>query len=456
MGLLKDHSELFRQKIIEMVDSMFGQSLDPIGEIVELGQFENEKKLNLCVLFTGTVYGEYFLSLDFETAFSLLELEEGDADAEEECVEAFKELMNLAVGKCLNQLEKSYPNLTYTSPRVVVGKMSYPPIPTGRGKLKGEAGELDCHFYVDLMKLDLAVSYDDAVDKLKESKAKLEVALDSLKNNQAQLVHSEKMASLGTLAAGVAHEINNPTGFVISNIETLEGYIGVIKTLMSIYEDLSQSIAGKKQEDLEAFKKREDIDFIISDATDIITESKDGLTRIKDIVLDLKTYARPDEEDFIEADLNECLKSTLRLASNEIKYKCEVVEKFNEINPILCIPGQLNQVFTNLLVNAAQAIEKKGKISISTEELDTYVKIVISDNGVGIPKEKMDKIFNPFYTTKPIGEGTGLGLSISLKIIEKHKGKICAESEIGKGTDFIIYLPHNPHKDILEKKGVNG
>jgi signal transduction histidine kinase len=192
---------------------------------------------------------------------------------------------------------------------------------------------------------------------------------------------------------------------------------------------------------------KNDYDFIKEDIDLMIEESIAGTERVKDIVLNLKSFARVDEAEKKDADIIESLESTLKIIWNELKYKADVVKNYSEIPIISCNPGQLNQVFMNIILNAAQAIEERGIITIETEHEDSYITVSISDNGQGIPEENLSKLFDPFFTTKPVGKGTGLGLSISYGIIEKHKGTIEVESEVGIGTKFIIKLPINGDSD---------
>lgn len=265
---------------------------------------------------------------------------------------------------------------------------------------------------------------------------------------ESQLIQSEKLASLGQLAAGVAHEINNPIGFVKSNVGTLCEYVGIFTRLLSLYEELSQAIHenDKPQQErlftqIQTIRKEEDLADILEDVNELLTESTEGLVRVTEIVQNLKSFARLDEASVKEANINDGITATLKVVWNELKYKSEIVTDLGDIPDIRCSPGQLNQVFMNLLVNAAQAIPERGTISIKTEASNSEIIISISDTGVGIAEQELSQIFTPFYTTKPVGQGTGLGLSIIYGIIQKHNGTISVESEIGIGTTFTIRLP---------------
>ena len=266
-----------------------------------------------------------------------------------------------------------------------------------------------------------------------------------LEQTQVQLLQSDKMASLGQLAAGVAHEINNPIGFVNSNLGTLKKYTDKI---VGVLEELSRFIQKEGREELknqfDSIKRKSKIDFIIDDINSIIDESMEGTNRVKQIVLDLKNYSRVDSKKLEDYNINQGIESTLNIIRNEIKYNCEVQKELQDLPLIRCYPQQINQVIMNLLINASQAIKESGIITIKTQPIDKGVKLEISDNGSGIPYDIIDKIFDPFFTTKEIGKGTGLGLNIVYNVIKKHGGKIDVESKVGIGTTFTVQLPANP------------
>jgi two-component system, NtrC family, sensor kinase len=275
---------------------------------------------------------------------------------------------------------------------------------------------------------------------------------ENQKKANAQLFQSEKMASIGQLAAGVAHEINNPTGFVSSNLKTLTDYQNDLNNLIKHYrklisdlketnrENLSSSIQ-KQIEQIGSLEEEADIDFILEDIMDLISDCKEGSARIKKIVIDLKDFAHPGEDKIQSADINDGIETTLNVVWNEIKYKATVNKELGKLPAVKCYPQQLNQVFMNLFVNAAQAMEKQGEISISTRADNGFVEIKIGDTGSGIDKENLARIFDPFFTTKDVGKGTGLGLNVAYNIIKKHKGTIDVKSQMGKGTVFKIRLP---------------
>jgi len=292
-----------------------------------------------------------------------------------------------------------------------------------------------------------------AEEALQKSHDELEQMLQRLKETQAQVLQSEKLASIGQLAAGVAHEINNPTGFISSNLHSLASYEKDISALIAEYRslisELNKAVAteegraaiSEKLERIAALEKEIDIEFLLDDTPNLIKECREGTEQIKKIVIDLKDFAHPGEGKLKYADINKCLDSTLNIVWNELKYKATVTKEYGDLPEVQCYPQQLNQVFMNLLVNAAQAIENKGEIRIVTQANDGYVEIKISDTGVGIPKENLSKIFDPFFTTKEEGKGTGLGLNVTYQIVKKHKGTIDVESTVGAGTTFTIRIP---------------
>lgn len=300
------------------------------------------------------------------------------------------------------------------------------------------------------LQLGVALERRLSSQKLKRNYAKLKEMHQQLKQAQNQLVQSEKMSSLGQIAAGMAHEINNPIGFVTSNMDTLHDYCRIFTQLIQRYKELEKVSHNHQEQEMlkaiqgiEALKAKEDIDFIIEDLEQLFTESLDGLHRTREIVANLKSFARVDSGEQQEVDLNECLENTLKIIWNELKYTIELKKDYGELPPLKCNGGQLSQVFMNIIMNARDACGEKGQIEISTgyQEPDLIVKI--KDNGCGIPKAVMEKIFDPFFTTKPVGSGTGLGMSISFGIIEQHKGRIEVDSEEGIGTTFTIILPTN-------------
>ena len=267
-----------------------------------------------------------------------------------------------------------------------------------------------------------------------------------LREAHDQLLQSEKMASIGQLAAGIAHEINNPVGFVNSNMGTLKNYL---VTLFGVIEGFDEAVSGAAPgssvaRKLAEIRKNADVDFLKEDTTDLLRESMDGLKRVKDIVQALKDFSHVGETDWQPADLHQGIDSTLSIVSNEIRYKAAVEKHYGELPEVICMASQLNQVFMNLLVNAAHATTGNGLITIRTGAADGWVWVAVSDNGCGIPPENLSRIFEPFFTTKPVGSGTGLGLSLSYSIVNKHGGRIEVDSNPGAGTTFTVRLPITP------------
>ncbi|MFZ2855683.1 MAG: response regulator [Rhodocyclaceae bacterium] len=276
--------------------------------------------------------------------------------------------------------------------------------------------------------------------ELSELNAKLSMA-------QAQLVQSDKLASIGQLAAGVAHEINNPIGFVCSNVATLKGYLDGLFELLAAYQAAECMLNSPHlAATLRGLRERVELELLRDDIPCLMSETKDGIVRVRKIVQDLRDFSRVDSNhDWQWSNLHQGIDSTLNIVASEIKYKADVVKDYGQIPEIECLPSQLNQVVMNLAMNAAHAIgPERGKITIRTgmEGADGgHVWIEIADTGAGIATENLSRIFDPFFTTKPIGKGTGLGLSLSYGIIEKHQGRIEVRSEVGHGTTFRIVLP---------------
>lgn len=270
---------------------------------------------------------------------------------------------------------------------------------------------------------------------LEDDRRELELLLSKIEEAQQQLLQSEKMAAIGQLAAGVAHEINNPVGFVNSNLGSLKTYVNQLLTVISAYESNDPA-------QITEARQKADLDFLREDLPSLLSESQDGLSRVTKIVQDLKDFSRVDQADRQPSDLNAALESTLNVVANEIKYKAEVVLELGEIPLVDCVPAQINQVFMNLLVNAAQAIPERGKIIVRSGLENNHVWFEIEDTGKGMSAEIQQRIFEPFFTTKPVGQGTGLGLSISYDIIvKKHSGRMDVRSKPDQGTCFRLWLP---------------
>ncbi|WP_340121761.1 ATP-binding protein [Methylobacter svalbardensis] len=302
------------------------------------------------------------------------------------------------------------------------------------------AQDIPAHF--DGITVDIT-QYKNATGLLKKQNEEIQTTLNKLQEMQQQLLQSEKMASVGQLAAGVAHEINNPIGYINSNLTSLKNYIDNLLALVAIYETAEATCTNTGQlAHIKAFKQKIDLDYLKTDILDLLEESHEGATRVKKIVQDLKDFSHlGGGDDWQWTNLHTGLESTLNIVNSEIKYKAKIVKEFGDLPEVKCLPHQLNQVFMNLLINAAHAIENEGIITLRTGTENDQAWVEISDTGKGIAPEHQSKIFDPFFTTKPIGQGTGLGLSVSYNIIKKHQGEIQLTSQLGQGTTFRIILP---------------
>ena len=278
--------------------------------------------------------------------------------------------------------------------------------------------------------------------ELEEQKYELNNTLKELTQAQTQLVQSEKMASLGQLTAGVAHELNNPINFISASIKPLQRNVEDLLGLLEKYDAVIEksNLSGEFGE-VEEIKESLDLDYTVKETQNLFKGIVEGSSRSMQIVKDLRTFSRMDENEFKPVDIHDGIDSTLLLLHHKMQNRISVDKKYGKIPHVECLPGKLNQVFMNILTNSILAIEDKGEITIETSSIKDRVKISIKDNGKGMPPEVRDHIFEPFFTTRTVGEGTGLGLSISYSIIEEHAGTIEVASEPGEGTEFIINLP---------------
>lgn len=291
------------------------------------------------------------------------------------------------------------------------------------------------------------------VDELNEANRKIS-------ETKSQMIQSEKMAAIGILSSGVAHEINNPTSYVGSNLNTIQKYAKSLSDFFIKHNDVIKELHDKNNapptdvlDKIYGLIKSYDIEYITNDMAEIIKESKEGIVRIRDIVKELKEFSHVDQGSKQEFDVNDCLEGVIKLTHNEIKYKARLEKDFGDLPYTFGRSRQLSQVFLNTIVNASQAIEDQGKISIKTFTTGTHIVIIISDNGCGMSEETKNKLFNPFFTTKPVGTGTGLGLYISYGIINEHGGTIEVDSTLGVGTSFTFKLPIDLDREsLLENK----
>jgi signal transduction histidine kinase len=283
----------------------------------------------------------------------------------------------------------------------------------------------------------------DYEQELQQRHAELRQAYLRLNGAQEKLLQSEKMASIGQLAAGVAHEINNPIGYVHSNLGSLQEYLRSLFTLIEAYERALRAPDPKALiPEIDDIRNRFDIDFISRDLPQLMAESREGIERVTRIVRDLKDFSYSGrEESWKLVDLHAGLESTINIIWNELKYKVTLDRHYGNLPLVECLPSELNQVYMNLLLNAGQAIGERGSIVVSTGQDGEEVWIEFKDSGAGIPADLLQRIFDPFFTTKPVGSGTGLGLSISYGIINKHHGRIDVTSTVGEGSCFRIVIP---------------
>jgi len=283
---------------------------------------------------------------------------------------------------------------------------------------------------------------------LKREQSEQAALIKRLEEAHNQLLQSEKMASIGSLAAGVAHEINNPIGFVASNLGSLTSYL---EDLFKVVESYAAELAVLAPNSRSAALAKElDLPYLKEDTSVLLNECMDGIGRVKRIVQDLKDFSHVDHGEWVVTNLHQGLDSTLNIVNNEIKYKAQVEKHYGQLPDIACIGSQLNQVFMNLLVNAAHAIQGQGKITVTTGVQGSEVFVKISDTGCGIAPDNLNRIFDPFFTTKPVGKGTGLGLSLSYGIVKRHGGRIVVDSEVGKGSTFTVWLPVSAQVEAVE------
>jgi signal transduction histidine kinase len=285
-----------------------------------------------------------------------------------------------------------------------------------------------------------------AEQMLAEQHRQLEEAHEQLKQAQSAMVQSEKLAGLGQMVAGVAHEINNPLAFVGNNVAVLQRDVKALAQLLAMYQQ-AESIIEKEDAqllaDIRDLSQRMDLTYTLKNLDEMLVRSREGLKRIQQIVRDLREFARLDAADLQDADLNAGIESTINIVRGVAKKHQVAIElQLQPLPPVACYPAKINQVVMNLVTNAIDACgENDGKVIVRTARQDGEVRIEVADNGSGIPPDVRQRIFDPFFTTKPIGKGTGLGLSISYGIVQDHGGRIEVDSEMGKGTTFVVTLP---------------
>jgi two-component system, NtrC family, sensor kinase len=285
--------------------------------------------------------------------------------------------------------------------------------------------------------LRMARKYKEDLEKRNKELACRTAELERL---QAQLVHSEKMVSLGQLAAGIAHELNNPASAIYGNMEFLKRFSNGLEQVLKFYEKIE--LLPEEEKELSILKEKTEFNYWLHDLESITQDCSSSIERISDVVQSLRIFSRLDEAEFKRVDIHQGIDSTIRLLSHLYQPGgITLYRDYGNIPPIECYAGQLNQVWMNILINAAQAMNYVGEVRISTREENSYIAISIRDSGCGIAPEHIHKIFDPFFTTRPVGEGKGLGLSITYSIIKRHSGSIRVESQLGQGTTFTVLLP---------------
>lgn len=332
---------------------------------------------------------------------------------------------------------------------------------------KGDlSGRLEYTKYYEINKLVQAYNvmantlqklYSSLEMQVQDRTKELNNAIKELQSTQAMMVHSEKMKSLGELVAGIMHEINNPINFIYGNMIHLSNYSNDLIKIIDEYTNYNDSLKPEQKEDIEKLKEEIDYEFLKSDMPDLIKSCKEGADRAKNIIQDLKSFSRMEEVAITDVDVAHEIDITLNILHNKLKNKAVIHKEYmDNIPKIEAFGGQLNQVFMNILDNAAGAIKETGDIWIRINTDNNNMIIQIEDNGSGMDDETVRKVFNPFFTTKPVGQGTGLGMSISYKIIKNHQGDIKVESQLNVGTKFTITLPINMDRENMNAAIING
>lgn len=452
MAKITDFTRTFADVTSQTLVDMFGVETSSRTDVEETSSVETDRTFIVSLHYTGSVYGEYLLAIDEETAARIIEwdgpiTDENREEVRDEICDALTETLNTIVGESILHVQDSHPKLTLTAPRVFFGTIRYPKFTTGRTVLDTSAGPIECHFCLDAMRLDLATSYDEAMETLLGVNEQLKAANRHLAEQQAQLVHTEKMASVGILASGVAHEINNPLFFVDANLTALTDYVSIIESVLSLYDKLTESLQGSSgdwSKDLDTIREKkddQDLEFVLEDTKQLMSETRDGIGRIREIVQSLKDFSQAERDGTSEADINVIADNSCRLFASELPENCQIENRFGELPKLVCNAAEIGQALACVILNATQAVAEGGSVTVTSEATESDVVITVEDDGVGISEEHIEHIFEPFYTTKPEGEGTGLGLSIAYGLVHKHNGSITISSEGESGTKAIITLP---------------
>jgi len=378
---------------------------------------------------TGSMLGSY------NTAVSNIN------DLKLDTLRAFKRLSELETGGLIDTIERHY--VSYHNQAI-----------GGSTLLRNGLIAYGSLLFASLLFFGIKIreNYANLEQQVADRTAQIEATLGELQESQEQLIQSEKMASLGQMVAGVAHEINTPLGYVNSNIETLSLNFEDINLVMTDLDELMNAVAQPDRDNKEVTRrmvktlntfKRTETSELMEESTQLLNDGSFGLGEISKLVGSLKDFARLDRQNSEQVDLHECLESSITIASNHIRENSvEVIKDFSELPKISCFPSKLNQLFLNIITNGCQAMKNKGgDLTIKTSVIDNYATVSFTDQGMGMDEETQQKMFDPFFTSKEIGEGTGLGLSIAYKIIEAHKGKIDVASTLGEGTTITIGVP---------------
>ena len=385
----------------------------------------SEQNFFVSIMFTGMVYGEYIMALNTELAARLIGKsfenlqEEQKKELYQEISEFFREILNVTVGESILSLSKVYQKITITAPRVCIGRVTYPKVRTGKSVLQAKAGEIECFLYVDQMKLDIADSYKTALISVVNANKDLRAAYEQLQEQQEHLVQAEKLSALGTMAAGVAHEINTPL------------------SVISLNESMMQDMLRNENFNKDQFSK-------------MLSKIEETVAKISKITQALRAYAvdssssSSEAAEFKPVSITSIIDSALLFCEHRLQQSGITLSPFNlpESVKVECRSQQLSQAIYNLIINASEAVENLPEKWIRIESVATEDNVLISvtDSGSGIPREKRDKVFDPFYTTKHDGKGAGLGLSFCRGIIDIHQGKIIVDTR-SKNTKFVIELP---------------
>lgn len=449
MKLLESHAQQFAAFAASNLDAYLGIATRESSVPSQHPLLETTREVLLSLHYTGSVYGEYVIAMDEDVAWALLGEEPASSVPiqESEVCDALMEILNVSAGQSISKLQTTYARLTITAPRVMVGEVRYPNFQAACVELLTDAGLIKCFFCLDTMRLDLTTSYEEAMTSLVEVNEQLRAANQMLQQQQSQLVHAEKMASLGVLASGVAHEINNPLFFIESNLGTLEEYVEVIDKSFHLYEQLAESLHQATSPDgnplgaIMSQRADEDLDFVLADTKDLMNETSQGVRRIKHVVQGLRDFSPMDQAETSEADITNVLQMAVNLAREQLPANATMDCRTHPVPLVRCNPSDMGQVFTCLLLNAVEAIGEDGAIEIVAEADAHCVRVVVRDDGGGIEPDVLPKLRDPFYSTKAKQGHAGLGLSIAHGIVRNHGGQLRIRNRSQGGVKVIVELP---------------